>query len=76
FIHFSPRKLPRLRRFEAPLTIRSCRLRITLDREEVEYRLEFGESLTFFHDEEEIELSSDSPRATRPLVNGKDAAQG
>ncbi|TVM18707.1 glycoside hydrolase family 65 protein [Oceanidesulfovibrio indonesiensis] len=71
-IRFSPRKLPRLRRFEAPLTIRGCRLRIVLDRDDVTYDLEDGEALTFFHDNEEIDLSQDNPRVTLPLVNGEE----
>lgn len=69
-IRFSPRKLPRVRRFEAPLTIRGCRLRIVLSRENVEYRLEEGDALTFFQGDEEIDLSRDNPRVTLPLVNG------
>ncbi len=52
-----------------PLTVRGQMLEVAINSNKVEYTLKKGDGLTFYHADEEINLTKDQPTAVRGLVD-------
>jgi len=67
-LSFWPRRAPAvdaLLRF--PVTYRGQRLEVEITAERAEYTLREGESLTIYHETEELRLTRERPSAIRPV---------